>query len=151
MINVSAMAKEIRTQIRIEASPEKVWAILTDFDKYPDWNPFIKSIKGDVAVGNKIVARIEPPEAKGMTFKPKVLAFDTNKEFRWIGHLFVKGLFDGEHKFELIDNGDGSTTFVQSEKFGGILVPLFKKMLNNNTLNGFNQMNEKLKELAEHI
>lgn len=143
------MAKEIKTKIRIEASPAKVWAILTDFDKYPEWNPFIKSIKGDVAVGNKIVARIEPPEAKGMTFKPTVLAFDTNKEFRWIGHLLVKGLFDGEHKFELIDNGDGSTTFVQSEKFGGILVPLFKKMLDKNTVNGFNQMNKKLKEMAE--
>jgi hypothetical protein len=143
------MAKEIKTQIRIEASPKKVWEILTDFNKYPDWNPFIKSIKGVVAVGNKIVARIEPPEAKGMTFKPKVLAFNKNKEFRWIGHLIIKGLFDGEHKFELIDNEDGSTTFIQSEKFEGILVPLFKKMLDKNTVNGFNRMNEKLKELAE--
>lgn len=144
-----AMAKEIKTEIIIKASPERVWAILTDFKNYPNWNPFIKSITGNVAVGNKIIARLEPPEAKGMTFKPKVLAFDSNREFRWIGHLLFPGLFDGEHKFELIDNGDGTTTFRQSEKFRGILVPLFKKMLDNNTTNGFNQMNQKLKELAE--
>ncbi len=143
------MAKEIKTQIVINASPEKVWAVLTNFDKYPEWNPFIKSIKGSVKVGSKIIARLEPPEAKGMTFKPKVLAFDSQKEFRWMGHLLFPGLFDGEHKFELIDNHDGTTTFIQSEKFKGILVPLFKKMLDTNTVNGFNLMNQKLKELSE--
>jgi hypothetical protein len=149
LLKVTAMAKEIKTEILIHATPEKVWSILTNFNDYPNWNPFIKSIKGEAKVGNKITARIEPPEAKGMTFKPKVLAFDANKEFRWLGHLLFPGLFDGEHKFELIDNGDGTTTFRQSEKFRGILVPLFKKMLDNNTLNGFNHMNAKIKELAE--
>ena len=143
------MAKEIKTEILINATPEKIWSILTDFDKYPNWNPFIKSITGNVAIGNKITARIEPPDANGMTFKPTILAFEKNKEFRWIGHLLFSGLFDGEHKFELIDNGNGTTTFKQSEIFGGILVPLFKKTLDENTTNGFNLMNKKLKELAE--
>ena len=110
------MAKEIKSEILINAMPEKVWSILTDFDKYPNWNPFIKSITGNVLVGNKITARLEPPGAKGMTFKPKVLVFETNKELRWIGHLLFPGLFDGEHKFELIYNGNGTTTFKQIEK-----------------------------------
>lgn len=140
---------EIKTDILINATPSKVWAILTNFDNYPNWNPFIKSITGQVAVGNKITARIEPPDATAMTFTPKVLAFETNKEFRWLGHLLFAGLFDGEHKFELIDTQNGTTTFIQSESFKGILVPLFKKMLNTNTRNGFNLMNQKLKELAE--
>lgn len=143
------MAKEIKTEILINATPAKVWSILTNFDNYPNWNPFIKSINGDVKVGTKITARIEPPEAKGMTFKPKILTFETNKELKWLGHLLFAGIFDGEHKFELIENGNGTTTFIQSEKFKGILVPLFKNMLDNNTVNGFNEMNKKLKELAE--
>jgi hypothetical protein len=143
------MHKEIKTEIIINATPDKVWTILTDFDNYPNWNPFIKSIKGNVAVGRIIIARMEPPGANGMTFKPKVLVFETNKEFRWIGHLLFPGLFDGEHKFELIDNTNGTTTFSQSEKFNGILVALFKKMIEVNTVNGFNQMNQKLKTLAE--
>ncbi len=143
------MAKEIKTEIIINASPAKVWAILTDFDKYPLWNPFIKSLKGKVSAGNRIETNIQPPGEKPMTFKPLVLAFDENKELRWIGHLLIPGLFDGEHKFELIDIGNGTTLFKQSEKFSGILIPLFKKMLDVNTVEGFNQMNLKLKELAE--
>jgi len=143
------MAKEIKTEILIHATPEKVWSILTNFDNYPNWNPFIKSINGEVKVGNKITARIEPPEASGMTFKPRILSYDVNKELSWLGHLIIPGLFDGQHKFELIDNGNGTTTFIQSESFKGILVPLFKKMLDINTINGFEAMNKKLKELAE--
>ena len=143
------MSKEIKTEILINASAEKVWNILVDFDKYPNWNPFIKSLTGDVKVGGKITVRIEPPDAKGMTFKPKVLAFDKSKELRWLGNLLFAGLFEGEHKLELTDNGNGTTTFKQSEKFTGILIPLFKKMLDVNTFNGFKQMNQKLKVLAE--
>lgn len=149
LLNATAMAKEIKTEILINATPEKVWSILTNFENYPNWNPFIKSIKGDVKVGNKITVRIEPPEAKGMTFKPKILKSETNKELSWLGHLFFAGLFDGEHKFELIDNRNGTTTFKQSEKFKGILVPSFKKQLDNNTKKGFEEMNRKLKELTE--
>ena len=143
------MAKEIKTEILIYASPEKIWSILTNFDNYPSWNPFIKSIKGEVKVGNKITARIEPLEASGMTFKPKILTLETNKELSWLGHLLFAGLFDGEHKFELIDNGNKTTTFKQIEKFNGLLVSLFKKQLDTNTKNGFAAMNMKLKELAE--
>jgi hypothetical protein len=141
--------KEIKTEILINTTPHKIWEILVDFKSYHAWNPFIKSITGDVVVGSKITARLEPPGANGMTFKPKVLVFEKNKELRWIGSLLFPGLFDGEHKFELIDNFNGTTTFIQSEKFKGILVPLFNKMLDINTTNGFNLMNQKLKELAE--
>jgi hypothetical protein len=149
VFNLSAMALEIKTEIKINATPEEVWKILTDFNGYPNWNPFIKSIKGQVVIGEKITVRIEPPEAKGMTFKPKIVTFAKNIELSWLGHLLLPGLFDGKHKFELIDNGNGTTTFIQSEKIRGLLVPFFKKQLKTNTKNGFIEMNKKLKELAE--
>lgn len=140
------MAKEIKTEIRINASAEKVWAILMDFENYPIWNPFITSIKGEVEKGNTITVRIAPPKGKAMTFEPKIIEKTKNKELRWIGRLLFKGLFDGEHKFELKDNNDGTTLFIQSERFSGILI----SMLNiENTKNGFVAMNQKLKELAE--
>lgn len=140
------MAKEIKTEIVIQATPEKIWKILTDFENYPQWNPFIVSITGEVEKGNKIVVSIKPPDGKGMIFKPTILTKIDNKELSWQGRLLFKGLFDGKHKFELIDNGNGTTTFIQSEKFSGIFVWLFNP---ENTKNGFNKMNQKLKELAE--
>lgn len=140
---------EIKTQIIMNATPDKVWAVLTDFENYPNWNHFIKSITGEPKVGNQITVTIIPPEAKSMTFKPSVLTFEPNKEFRWIGRLLFKGVFDGEHKFELIDNGNGTTIFNHSETFKGILVSFFKKQLESSTRKGFELMNENLKKCVE--
>ncbi len=139
----------IETEVHINAKPEKVWQVFTCFADYPSWNPFIKSIERKVAEGQKIKVRIEPPGGRGASFYPRVLSYKPNKELSWLGHLLFKGIFDGAHCFQLVDNLDGTTTFKQSEKFSGILVPLFKKQISVNTKNGFVQMNQKLKELAE--
>ncbi len=141
--------KEIKTEITINASPSRIWKILMEFDRYPGWNPFIKSITGQPIKGSKISARLEPPDASGMTIKPKILEVKKEEEFRWLGHLVVPGLFDGEHVFELIDNKNGTTTFIQREIFKGILITLFKKLLDDNTRRGFVAMNQQLKIESE--
>ncbi|MDV7698329.1 SRPBCC domain-containing protein [Chryseobacterium soli] len=140
------MAKKIETQIIINAAPQKVWEILTDFNNYPNWNPFIKSISGSINIGSTLKVTIEPEEGKGMTFKPLVQSSVKKKELSWLGKLLFKGIFDGKHKFQLIDNGNGTTTFIQSEEFSGILVPFINL---DKTAEGFNKMNQSLKEQAE--
>ena len=140
--------KEIRTEIIINSKPEKVWDILTDFEKHPEWNPFIKSISGNKKVGEQLIVKIQPPDGGGMTFKPLILKFEQNREFRWIGKLLLKGIFDGEHYFKLTDNNNGTTTFVHGEQFGGILVGFLGKTFEK-TKSGFQLMNEALKEECE--
>lgn len=142
------MMKEIKAEIVISATTEKVWAVLADFSNYGSWNPFITSIAGDGRVNGRLSVTIKPPKSKAMAFKPVVLKFDRQKEFRWRGKLLIKGLFDGEHYFILTDNGDGSTTFVQGEQFSGILVGLFSSVLKK-TRSGFDLMNEALKQECE--
>ena len=138
------MAKHIKTSITINAGKEEIWKVLTDFESYPKWNSFIKSVSGEVNVGNQIVIQLQ-----GMTFKPNVLTYKENTEVKWLGHLWFKGLFDGEHAFKLTDNGNGTTHFEQSERFTGILVKLFSKSLDSDTKNGFEQMNKELKSRCE--
>ena len=142
---------EIRTEILINSTPDKVWEILTDFENYPNWNPFIKSIEGDMNVGKTIEVTIEPMGEKAMVFSPKILTIIKNKELSWLGHLLIPGIFDGKHKFEIIYNDDNTITLVHSEVFRGLLVPFFTKKLNNGTKKGFIAMNKKIKELAEQI
>lgn len=148
LLKRSTMALEIKTEIIINASPQKVWGVFSNFEKYPQWNSFIISLTGEVEENKKIKAVIQAPDSKPMAFKPKVLSLVENKELTWLGYLLFPGVFDGRHHFELNDNGDGST-FIQSERFKGVLVPFFKKSLNENTRKGFEMMNEQLKELAE--
>src|SRR5690349_17967051 len=63
---------EIETAIEIEAGPREVWRVLTDFARYPEWNPFITRISGDLVDGGRLQVRIVPPGAGRMTFRPRV-------------------------------------------------------------------------------
>ena len=38
--------KRLHTEIQVEANPAEVWAVLTDFEHYPDWNPFLVEVTG---------------------------------------------------------------------------------------------------------
>ena len=145
------MAKHISTRVLIRATPQTVWNTLTDFEAYPQWNPFLRSVRGPVAPGKVIQVELQQPGSGTIAMKPRVLVFEAPHTFRWIGHLLFRGLFDGEHSFEIRDNGDGSSTFIQSERFGGILVPLLSRMLDTKTLKGITLMNEALKDRCENV
>ena len=142
--------QHLETTVLIEAPITTVWSILMDFEQYPSWNPFIQKIEGQAIVGQAIKAVIHPPNQNPMTFKPTVLVNETEKEFRWRGKLFVRGIFDGEHYFILEKVGSTTTKLIHGEKFSGILVGLIMRSIREDTLKGFNRMNEALKNRAEN-
>lgn len=140
--------KRIEHPVEIHASAERVWAVLTDFAAYEEWNPFIRAISGVPEEGARLRVRIEPPGGRAMTFRPTVKAAVAGRELRWLGRLWVPGLFDGEHAFRIEPRAEGSSRFVQAETFRGVLVPLFVVTLRK-TRQGFVAMNEALKVRAE--
>lgn len=74
---------------------------------------------------------------------------EPQRELRWLGHLFVPGLFDGEHAFIIEALEPGRVRFIQREVFTGLLVPMFSRMLDKDTKRGFMEMNNALKMRAE--
>ena len=140
--------KEIRTEIEINAPKEKVWEVLMDFEKHSEWNPFIKSITGQSILGGKLEVLLTPPESNEMTFKPKVVGYREHEQFAWQGKLFIKGIFDGKHIFELSDS-EGGCRLVHREEFGGILAGALLSKVGENTKKGFEAMNTALKERVE--
>jgi hypothetical protein len=143
--------KELRSEIEIGAPAGRVWEILTDVARFPQWNPFIRRARGTLREGERLEVYIQPSGAKGMTFLPVVLTVEPERELRWLGHLFVPGLFDGEHIFTIEPSGPDKIRFVQREIFTGLLVPLFARGLDTDTRRGFDEMNRALKERAEHV
>lgn len=141
--------KELRTEIEIQASDEQVWQLLTDFASFPEWNPLIRRANGEARAGAQLEVHIQPPGARGMTFRPAVLKAEPNRELRWLGRLILPGLFDGEHIFTIEPLGENRVRFVQREVFTGLLVPLFARGLDTDTRRGFEAMNRALKARAE--
>ncbi|MFW6079186.1 MAG: SRPBCC family protein [Gemmatimonadota bacterium] len=103
---------ELETSIEIDASPERVWAVLTDFRSYPEWNPFVRRIEGELRTGSRLRVRLEPPGMRGMTLRPRLVAVEPPRVLRWLGHLGLPRLFDGEHGFRIEPLASGRVRFV---------------------------------------
>ena len=143
------MAKELNTNIEINAPATAIWEVLIDFSRYSQWNPFIRSISGEAKHGGQLEVFIQPPGGSTMTFRPVIVALQPGRELRWIGRLLLPGIFDGEHQFQIEPLGENRTRFIHREVFSGLLVPLLWRNLDSQTRQGFEEMNHALKTLVE--
>lgn len=136
----------IEHAVDIPASPSTVWQVLTETDRYDDWNPFMTDLSGRLAVGERLTVTIHPGQ-RSTTFRPTVLAIEEGSLIRWRGRLGVPGILDGEHELRLDPAPGGGTRFVQREVFTGLLVPLMRRVLDD-TEPGFAAMNTALRDRA---
>lgn len=143
--------RELYTEIEIDAPADRVWRVLTDFAAYPEWNPFIRSLEGEAVVGARLRATIELPGSRAMSFRPIVLVAETDRELCWLGHLWVPGLFDGEHAFVIEPLGEDRVRFIHRERFKGLLLPLVWKMLDRDGRRGYEAMNVAIKRRCESV
>src|SRR5690242_10285282 len=123
------MSKVISTQLSIDAPVEVVWQTLADLAAYPQWNPFITSAKGQLAVGQTLNLTIAPPGGRSMSFRPRVTAVHEHRYLEWLGRLGMPGIFDGRHSFRLTATHSNHTLLEQSETFAGLMVPFTGSML----------------------
>ena len=140
--------KTIGASIEIDASPDRVWQVISDLESFSCWNPFMTKAAGHLVVGDRLSITIAPPGGRPMSFKPTLLEVDPNHRIRWIGRFLVPGLFDGEHTLQVEPLEDGRSRFTQSERFSGVLT-WFSGKLFTRTRAGFEAMNAALKQRSE--
>jgi hypothetical protein len=140
---------QVRTEIEIQAPPDRVWKILMDFERYPEWNPYIHEIQGDPVKGAKLRVRLGSAGRNDMTFRPVVTKMQPEKTFRWLGHVLLPGLMDGEHNFQIEAIGENATRFIHSENYRGLLVWIYGRLEPDYGESNFVAMNEALKKRAE--
>jgi hypothetical protein len=144
------MSVHLQTHIDIEASPERVWAVLSDLPAYGAWNPFITQASGTVALGQRLEIQIEPQGGGAQRFRPTVQAVEPGRELRWLGRLGIPGLLDGEHTFKLQPTRSGAR-LTHEERFRGVLVPLVAGKLRARVLPSFEAMNEALRRRVAEV
>jgi hypothetical protein len=138
---------QLRTEVEIAAAPERVWAVLRDFARYSDWNPFIKSIDGQVAVGALLHVIETAPDGSERGYRARLVKLEPETEIRWSEKTFVSGIFDAE-RFITLSARDGATRVVNAGDFSGWLVQ-YKGNALTQTARGLVGMNEALKRRVE--
>ena len=113
-------SRETTVSTNIHASPETIWALLTNAPEFPKWNTTVISIDGNIKLGEtiKLKSTLDPKR----TFKLKIKEFDPNKKLVW-------GDGSGNRVYTLIDNGNGTVTFTMDEKIGVVMFPMCSKYI----------------------
>lgn len=137
--------KSYDASVIINASPEMVWDILIDTAGYPNWDPGMVRIEGDIVLGRKVkfFTKFSPDQA----FSVKVTGYEPAKKMVFTGGLPF-GLFKSERTHTLKPKADGQTDFHTQEVFSGILLPLFGRQIPDLT-ESFNHFATGLKQQAE--
>jgi len=135
----TTFSRETSVNINISASSSVVWNLLTSASRFPAWNSTIISIEGKIAQGETI--RLKSVLDAKRVFKLRIKKFDPNK-------LLVWGDGQGNRVYSIRENNDGTVTFFMTEKIGGLMFPLYAKMIPPFD-NSFEQFARDLKSTAE--
>lgn len=139
---------DLRSEVEINAPAEHVFRVLTDFERYHEWNPFIPTISGKPALGEELELELSLPEGKTYALKPRVIGLDEGRELRWRGSCLFPAMLEAEHYFLLTPRDDQLTRFAQGQKLSGFLLRFAGDGLNS-ALRGYAYMNQALKKRAE--
>ncbi len=142
------MDKTVRTDIVIDAPPERVWAVLTGFGSFGEWNPCLRCIDGEAGLNNMLRITIRLAWLPPIRFRARIDRFSRNEILGWRGVLFF-GLLHGRHWFELRQLDVGKTHFIHSETFGGALASPFLALFSGVTRQSYDVMNRALKATVE--
>jgi hypothetical protein len=113
--------KHYEASSSIDASPQAIWAILTDAPRYAEWDSGVTRVEGRIAPGEKI--KVITEANPGRAFPVKVTEFTPDRKMTWSGGM-PGGLFKGVRTFTLSSQGDGITRFTMREEYTGPLLPL---------------------------
>jgi len=121
-INQNAPVKQ-SNQIQIQASPEKVWAVLADINHWPKWNEKITKAKLEAMldVGAKFRWKIN-----GAVINSTLHTVKPNSAIGWSGTTFGGSAI---HNWYL-ERNDGGTLVKVEESMEGWLIGLFKNKMN---------------------
>lgn len=135
-------------RVDVEASPEQVWAVLTDFSAYPIWNPFMYPVKGTPLPGSTLEVTLHPGTGS-VTYPATVATARPDHELSWTGQVFSSGLFDVTFTFT-IDPLPGGRAHLEARESGkGLAAPAARWLVAGDIPRGLDQMVKALRNRAE--
>ncbi len=138
----------IHTTIDIDAPPERVWAALSDFAAYPDWNPLTVKVEGELVVD--AVVKLHVDLGGDLLVRKHVISrVDPHQALCWIVRTRKPWLMRGERCQRIEDLGDGRSRFTNEEGVFGLTSYIVALTHKGRIRAGLEAMSQALKERAE--
>lgn len=132
-------SKSVHTEIIIPSTPEKVWQVLTDIERYQEWNPAITLVQGELEERNKVTYRFQETDSKAANISSKVVKIAPHEHLNHKGGIWGIITFDQHYYLESHELG---TKFIIHEDYTGIYVNFWDE---SHTLQQYQNMANALK------
>lgn len=136
-------------KVVIHAPVERVWAILVDLQRYPEWNPFTHRVESTLNIGDPVALHVRMQRRGELVQQEFVRSVVPCSTLAWgmrLGHACVLEALR-EQRLERLD--EHSCTYQTWDRFGGLLVPLVRVLFGRDIETGFNAVAAALKQRAE--
>jgi hypothetical protein len=138
---------ELFAMIEIDAPAERVWHALTDFRRYPEWNPFMPRVAGEPARRAELDVLVRPDGVEALRLRPRIVTFRPPKELRWTARL--PGIFAGEQRFVVEPLDASRSRLIHEKRFRGLAVPFVRRVLDGPVKRSFDATGLALKAFVE--
>ena len=119
MVDIDTEARVVgSSEIEVAAAPEVVWAVLTEIERWPSWNPAVKSVsfEGGLDEGSEFRWKAGPG-----TITSTIRDVDAPRRIAWTGTSFgIKAIH-----VHTLEPRNGGTLVKTEESYDGLVVRLF--------------------------
>ena len=126
-----------------------VWNLLTDFEDYADWNPYIVRARGDARKGAGIELWLELDKRRAGEVRMRRARREGDAQAALaVPHLRDSGVLDREQTFHVLPLGPDRVQLVYDGRLEGLFQP-FTDL--DHLKQGYTRMTHALKERAERV
>ncbi len=136
---------DIRSEITIPAPTADVWRVLFDMEAYSGWNPLVTDVRGAPEPGGTIRIRLKVGTLPALWVPVIVETLRPGERLCWSFTLPFR-ILRAEHCFSLSQEPDGSTRFLNTERFTGLLGGVAGTLMNRLFLDDYRGMDRAIAE-----
>lgn len=140
---------EVETRrIRIEAPVDFVWDVLTDVERYGEWNPFTPQALTDFEIGSPAHLLVRMGKAK-MRITETVCAFEPPRLIAWRKTFGARWLLLAVREQHLQPASETTCLYHNTDRLTGMLAPLVLLCFGGYMRRGFTDVGEGLRRYSE--
>ena len=150
------LMRAVGASIEIAAPVARVWEVLVDVERYPEWNPFTVSVVTTFELGSPVDMQVALRGRRDAAGRPRTMrqveyitGFEEGRRFSWGTNVGPSWFITADRWQELTDLGGGRTRYETSDEFTGIGVGFMLAIMERHVARGFREVAEALKARCE--
>lgn len=135
----------------VTAPAATVWSVVTDLDRYPEWNPFVVACRSTLAVGSPIAMRVRVLPFVAQPQRETIFEHDPGRRLRYGIAPLPLGALASSRSHEVEPVADERARYISCFELRGWLAPVVEALLGRRLATGFAAMSAALVARAETL